>query len=491
MFALQKTHDSAARLAALDRAQAVIEFDLAGTILTANANFLAAVGYTLPEIIGQHHSMFVEPEQAASADYSAFWDRLRAGECQAAQYRRIGKGGREIWIEASYNPMPGRNGKPQKVIKFATDITRQKIEDAVQAGRLAAINKSLAVIAFDLDGTVVEANENFLNAMGYTLPEIVGHHHRQFVEASTAASAEYAAFWEALRTGRYQAGQFKRLAKGGREVWIEASYNPIFDAGGRPYQVVKYATDITAQVTLLSDLRQMIDRNFGQIDAAVLRTDFEAQAGARSAAEGIGSAEAMAAASDQLSASIAEIAASMAKSKAAADQAQEQVEAAGLETKRLSDAAASMTGIVGLIQSIAGQINLLALNATIEAARAGVAGRGFAVVASEVKALAAQAAKATDQINAEIGSVQGASQQVVAALSAITGSMATMRDTVVGTAAAVEEQSAVTRDMSANMQEMMRSVTAIAGNISTMTAAVGDVSGAVATTKEAAHVLAR
>ena len=263
------------------------------------------------------------------------------------------------------------------------------------------------------------------------------------------------------------------------------------NAAGRPYQVVKYATDITAQVILLSELRQMIDRNFGQIDAAVLRTDREAQAGARSAAEGIGSAEAMAAASDQLSASITEIAASMAKSKAAADQAQEQVEAAGLETKRLSDAAAAMTGIVGLIQSIAGQINLLALNATIEAARAGAAGRGFAVVASEVKALAAQAAKATDQINTEIGSVQGASQQVVAALSAITGSMGTMRDTVVGTAAAVEEQSAVTRDMSANMQEMMRSVTAIAGNISTMTAAVADVSGAVATTKEAARVLAR
>ena len=491
MFSSARAVESNAKLVALDRVQAIIEFGLDGTVLSANTNFLSAVGYTLSEIVGRHHSLFVDPIERESAEYRAFWDRLRAGEFQAAQYRRFGKGGREIWIEASYNPVLGRDGKPCKVVKFATDITRQKVEDAARAGRLAAIDKALAVIAFDLDGTVIDANTNFLTAMGYTLPEIVGRHHRQFVDPDFVESDEYAAFWEALRAGSYQAGQFKRLAKGGREVWIEASYNPILDASGRPYQVVKYATEITAQVTLLSDLRQMIDRNFSQIDAAVVRTDREAAAGARSVTEGVSSAEAMAAAAEQLSSSIAEIAGSMARSKAAADRAGKQVEAASLETKRLSDAAAAMTGIVGMIQTIAGQINLLALNATIEAARAGAAGRGFAVVASEVKALAAQAARATDQINAEISSVQSASRQVVGALTAITGSMGTMRDTVVGTAAAVEEQSAVTQDMSMSMQEMMKSVTAIAGNISMMTEAVADVSSAVAITKEAARVLVR
>lgn len=238
MFTAKRTVERDAKLAALDRAQAIIEFDLDGTILTANPNFLAAVGYALPEIVGRHHSLFVDPDHAASQEYHAFWARLRAGEFQASQYRRIAKGGREIWIEASYNPVLGRDGRPVKIIKFATDITRQKAQDAMRAGRIAAIDKSQAVIAFELDGTVIEANENFLDAMGYARSEIVGRHHRQFVDAATAASPDYAAFWERLRGGQFQAGQFKRIAKGGRAVWIEASYNPILDAGGRPYQIV-------------------------------------------------------------------------------------------------------------------------------------------------------------------------------------------------------------------------------------------------------------
>ena len=491
MFASRKTDDGAARLAALDRAQAVIQFGLHGTILTANANFPSAVGYTLPEIAGRHHSLFVEPAHADSVEYRAFWNRLRAGEHQSAQYRRLGKGGREIWIEASYNPMLGRDGRPYKVIKFATDITTQKAEDAARAGRIAAIDKSQAVIAFDLDGTVLDANANFLTAMGYGLDEIVGRHHRQFVDTAMVASPDYAAFWDRLRAGTFQAGQYKRLAKGGREVWIEASYNPIFDTSGRPYQVVKYATDITAQVRLLSDLRGLIEEKFGSIDAAVLRSDREAEEAARAAGAGAGSVQTMAAATEEMSASIAEIATGMAQAKAATGQVQDQTAAAGEATRQMVAAAAAMGGLVDLIRTIASQINLLALNATIEAARAGAAGRGFAVVASEVKALAVQAGGATDRINAEIEGVQAATQRAEAALRAIEGSMGMMRDTVVSAAAAVEEQSAVTRDLSSGMQETARAVAGIAGNVAAITDAVAAVSGAVSATKEAARVLAR
>jgi methyl-accepting chemotaxis protein len=491
MFTPKQVRETAAKLAALDRVQAVIEFDLAGIILTANANFLAAVGYDLHEIIGRHHGLFVDPEYRASAEYKSFWDRLRAGEFQAAQFRRLTKSGHEIWIEASYNPVLGRDGKPYKIVKFATDITERKREDALRAGRLAAIDKSQAVIAFSLDGTVIEVNGNFLKAMGYTADEIVGRHHRQFVDAATAGSAEYGAFWDKLRAGTFQAGQFKRLAKGGREVWIEASYNPILDATGRPYEVVKYATDITAQVALLSDLRRLIDRNFGGIDAAVSRSDHEASSAARAVQTAGTCVQAMAAATEAMSATIANIAAAMKGARSATEHARDQVVSAGEQTERLTETAAAMGGIVGMIQSIASQINLLALNATIEAARAGAAGRGFAVVASEVKALAAQAARATDQIQGEITGVQQATAQVVEALAAIQGSMAMMRDTVADAAAAAEQQGMATHELSVSMQGTARAVAGITGNVAAITAAVAAVSGAVATTKDAARVLAR
>ena len=491
MFAMKTTSEATAKLAALDRVQAVIEFDLSGNILSANPNFLGAVGYDLSEIKGRHHSIFVEPSYKDSAEYRGFWERLRAGEFQAGQYKRLAKGGREIWIEASYNPMLGRDGKPYKVVKFATDITRQKAEDADRAGQIAAVQKAQAVIAFTLDGTILDANANFLSVVGYRLDEIVGQHHRMFVEPGYREGAEYAAFWAMLKQGQYQAAQYKRIAKGGKEVWIQASYNPIFDASGRPYKVVKFATDITDQVKLLADLRTMIDRNFGEIDEAVGRSTQESSAAIDAAQSTAGSVQTMAAAADELAASVAEVSESMAKSQAATDSAFERVSEASEFTRKLSDAANAMTGIVGLINNIASQINLLALNATIESARAGEAGRGFAVVAQEVKNLANQAARATEQINAEINGVQTISTDVVGALESIRGSVEVMRNHVVGTAAAVEEQTAVTRDMSQNMQGAARAVGEISQCIGSISAAVSEVSSAVATTREAARVLAR
>ncbi len=244
--------DYAGQVAAIRKSQAVIEFAMDGTVLDANDNFLKALGYTLDEIKGQHHSMFVEPGYKQSGEYREFWAALNRGEYQAAEYKRIGKGGKEVWIQASYNPIMDLNGKPFKVVKFATDMTEQKLRNADYVGQIAAIGKSQAVIEFKMDGTVLTANDNFLKALGYTLDEIKGRHHSMFVDEAYRQSYEYKEFWAALNRGEYQAAEYKRIGKGGKEVWIQASYNPIMDLNGKPFKVVKYATDTTPQKLALN-----------------------------------------------------------------------------------------------------------------------------------------------------------------------------------------------------------------------------------------------
>jgi len=478
-------------LEALDKSQAVIEFTPEGRILTANSNFLKVLGYELSEIQGQHHSMFVEPAYRDSADYKAFWDRLRSGQFQQAQYKRIGKGGKEVWIEASYNPILSKDGRVVKVVKYATDVTATKMEYADLLGKVTAIQKSQAVIEFNLDGTIITANQNFLTTMGYSLDEIKGRNHSMFVESSMRDSAEYRSFWERLRAGEFQAAQYKRIGKGGREVWIEASYNPIFDLNGKPFKVVKFAIDVTRQVTLLGELKQLIDINFSEIDAAMHQCNAQSNQATMAAGQTSSNVQTVAASSEELAASIVEISQSMTKSQAATDGAFDQVVSAGQATQRLSDAAVAMGGIVGLINNIAGQINLLALNATIESARAGEAGKGFAVVANEVKNLANQAAKATEQITKEIEGVQSISGEVVGALNGIRGSIESVREYVAATASAVEEQSAVTRDMSSNMQSAASAVDEITHNVTGIASAITQAEGAINKTKDAAQVLAR
>jgi len=483
--------DAEAVLAAIDRTQAIIQFDMNGDILDANENFLKAMGYTLGEIKGKHHSMFVDPAYAKSAEYAAFWEELRCGKAHVAQFKRLGKGGREVWIEASYNPVLDAKGRPVKVIKYATDVSEEKARFTDLFGQVEAVGKSQAVISFTLDGTILDANENFLKAMGYTLDEIKGKHHRMFVEPDYAASSEYARFWERLRAGEYQKAQYKRLGKGGREVWIEGSYNPILDPNGKPVKVVKYATDITKQIELLSNLKILIDRNFVEVESAIDRTRSQAENAARDAEATSTNVETVASASEELAASIAEISRSMSQSRMAADSMVDKLASADAASQRLTEAAGAMSSIVELIQTIAGQINLLALNATIESARAGDAGKGFAVVANEVKNLANQAARATEQITGEIGGVQEASSEVVRVIEDIRNGIASVRDYVAATAAAVEEQSAVTRDMSSNMQEASTAVVRINGGIADISAASTQAGHAIAQTKEAAGVLQR
>ena len=251
--------DAQAQAAAIAKSQAVIEFAMDGTIITANQNFLDAIGYRLEEIKGRHHSMFVAPAARESTEYRAFWANLNRGQYQAAEYKRIGKGGREIWIQASYNPIADSSGKPCKVIKFATDITAQKLRSMEDAGMIAAIGRTQAVIEFNLDGTIIMANENFLKAVGYSLPEIQGKHHSMFVEPATRDSAAYRDFWASLSRGQYQSAEYKRIGKGGREVWILASYNPILDEDGKAFKVVKFATDVSAQKLKNADMAGQIE----------------------------------------------------------------------------------------------------------------------------------------------------------------------------------------------------------------------------------------
>lgn len=423
----------AAQASAAGRAQAVIEFNLDGTIVTANENFLNALSYSLGEIRGKHHSMFMPIEERDSAAYREFWASLNRGEYQAAEYKRIGKGGKEVWILASYNPVLDEKGKPFKVVKFATDVTNQKLRNADLSGQIDAIRKSQAVIEFKLDGTIVEANDNFLQALGYSLGEIKGQHHSMFVEHVERTSAEYHEFWTSLNRGQFQAGEYKRIGKGGKEVWIQASYNPIFDLNGKPFKVVKYASDVTSQV--LTRIGNERVRNM---------------------------MESVAAGSEELNASVREISEAMTKSRETALGAVEQVATADAQAQRLSNAAQAMSGIVEMINNITGQINLLALNATIESARAGEAGRGFAVVASEVKSLANQAKQATDKIAQEIGSLNGISADVVNALNSIKQAINSVSEYVTSTAAAVEEQSTVTNEMSSSMQRAAAEAAAIA-----------------------------
>lgn len=245
--------EALAKMKAIDRAQAVIEFELDGTIITANENFLRTVGYSIDEIRGKHHSMFLPESERDTQAYREFWAALIRGELQAAEYRRIGKFGREVWIQGNYSPILDENGKPFKVVKFATDVSAQKRLFADYAGQIGAISKSQAVIEFQLDGTVITANENFLRTFGYSISEIQGQHHRIFVSEAEKSSDAYERFWAALRDGEYRAGEFKRIARDGAEVWIQASYNPIRDLNGRPFKVVKYATDITAQKEIAAD----------------------------------------------------------------------------------------------------------------------------------------------------------------------------------------------------------------------------------------------
>ena len=471
------TTDDSRVLKALDRSQAVIEFKPDGTIVTANQNFLDVMGYSLDQIQGKHHSIFVEPSLAGSPEYKVFWEELGRGEFKSGRYKRIGNGGKEIWIRASYNPVLDSHGRPYKIVKIATDVTAQTMQDADYRGQLQAIGKSQAVIEFNLDGTIITANENFLSTVGYGLSEIQGKHHRMFVEPDYAESAAYTTFWEELGRGEFKSDEFKRVGKGGKEVWIQASYNPILDPSGRPFKVVKYATDTTAAVLRRQEAERvgtLVDEALSKIVQTISSTDEQTNMASSGAVETASTVQAVATAASQFDASSQEIARSMAASQVAVERALEETRGADESTQALANATEAMSGIVEIIQNIAGQINLLALNATIESARAGEAGKGFAVVATEVKNLANQVASAIGQISGEIANVQAVSGDVVTRLKGISDGVGSVQESVTVVASSIEEQAAASREITGNMQNASSAVNDISSSLEQINVSVGE-----------------
>ncbi|PDT13619.1 chemotaxis protein [Rhizobium sp. J15] len=447
MFGLSS--DSKCILDAISKSQAIIEFDLKGNILAANENFCRALGYGLSEIVGKHHSMFCEPAYTATADYREFWARLGRGEYDTGAYKRLAKGNREIWIQASYNPV-FKGGRPFKVVKFAADITVAKRKAVDDAGKLEAMSRSQAVIEFTPTGEILTANENFCNALGYSLAEVTGKHHSMFCDPAYARTEDYANFWKRLARGEFIANEFVRFGKGGRQIWIQAAYNPILDADGKVYKVVKFATDVTERMSAIAllgtALRDLSEGNLTRtVDTAFvpsmeqLRRDFNTAIGdlaetmktigENASAIAAGSREIGASAdtfskrTEQQAASIEETAAALeeitttvndssrradeagrlvAKTKQGAEQSGVVVRNAVAAMGQIEQSSREINNIIGVIDDIAFQTNLLALNAGVEAARAGEAGKGFAVVAQEVRELAQRSAKAAKEIKALI-----------------------------------------------------------------------------------------
>ncbi|WP_127558173.1 methyl-accepting chemotaxis protein [Saccharospirillum alexandrii] len=258
-------------LTAINNTFASIEFKLDGTIVRANALFLETMGYRADEVVGKHHRLFVDPDEANSRQYEDFWKNLRAGKAQTARFERITKDGRKVWLQASYTPIL-KGGKVSRIIKFANDITSQVLRESDYESKVQAILRSQAVIEFDLYGNILDVNENFLAVFGYEKQELVGNHHRLFVDAAYAQSTDYKAFWENLRKGQFQSNEYRRIAKDGSDVWIQATYNPVKDPKGNVLKIIKFASDITADVLKRENFK-LLSLVANETDNSVIITD--------------------------------------------------------------------------------------------------------------------------------------------------------------------------------------------------------------------------
>lgn len=373
--------NQASLLEAIDRSMAVIEFDLNGLILNVNANFLNTMGYRKEQIIGKEHRIFCTTEHVNSSDYLKLWSSLKEGIFVASTFHRVTSDGRSVWLEASYNPVKDLSGNVVKVVKYALDITQKVLSENEAKNKLDAINRSMAVIEFDLKGNILTANQNFLHRMGYNLQELIGKNHRLLCLAETFDNHQYEDFWQRLNKGEFFSGQFKRVDKYGQTVWLEASYNPIYDACGQLWKVVKFASDITARI----EKHEQDSRSAAQAYHISTETQKVTEQGTQVIQE----------AADEMR------------------QISLNIEASSLIVMQLGERSSQISTIINTIRSIADQTNLLALNAAIEAARAGDQGRGFAVVADEVRQLAGRTSRSTSEISEMIQMIQVETKQAI------------------------------------------------------------------------------
>ncbi len=503
--------DAKRTMQALDRSLTIIEYSPDGTVLAANEKFCATAGYAAKEIVGKPHRIFVDREYAESADYREFWAKLRRGESVEQEYKRLGRGGKEVWIKASYQPVANAAGRVVKVVNIMTDVTAAKLQAAENQGRLDAISRAQAMIEFTLDGKIVTANPNFLNLFGYRLEEIQGQRHRMFVDPAYASSPEYQKFWAKLKSGEFVAAEFKRIGKGGREVWIQASYNPIFDLNKQVTKVVKFATDVTGRVAAVNQIATGLSRLAeGDLEQRIptpfipalepLRVDFNASvetleksmaavgAATRAITAGAGEiagatddwsrrSEQQAANLEESAAALEQVTVTVKKSSQGANHARDVVSAAKIDAEKsgavVREAMAAMAAIdksskqigqiIGVIDEIAFQTNLLALNAGVEAARAGDAGPGFAVVASEVRALAQRSAEAAKEIKGLISASTAQVDQGVVlvgqtgeALERIVSQVVEISGSIAEIAASAQEQSTGLEQVNTAVTEMSR-----------------------------------
>lgn len=371
-------------LDAINLSNAVIELKADGTVIRANKNFCDIFGFSESELIGKKHSELCEEDYVKSAEYVAFWRTLRAGQFLQGKFARINKEGEEVWLEATYNPVFNEDGSIAKIIKLASNITKEVQENNRRVALIDSIEKSMAIIEFNLKGEVIRANKNFFDTFKYSEQEIVGQHHRRFCKTDYVHSDDYKEFWDRLRSGEFFRGQFERINKFGEVVWLEATYNPVFDGNGKIISVVKVASDITSRVRMFNAQKSGTETAY---QVAVETKEI----------------------SDSGAETILNTANKIKEISILFDKAVKLGDALGQETQ-------SITKIVNTINSIADQTNLLALNAAIEAARAGENGRGFSVVADEVRKLAEKTTTSTKEIKTMISDIQNKTTSVTGSI---------------------------------------------------------------------------
>jgi methyl-accepting chemotaxis protein len=476
LFSFLKSKEEKEQLISMNTHFAIISFKSDGTIINANQNFLNAMGYNINEIQGKHHKIFCDSVLASSQKYADFWNNLNKGIVQTSEFKRIKKNGESIFLQASYTPIKDSNGKVFEVIKFAQDITKKKLESLYYSGQVEAIGKSQAVIEFDMDGTIIKVNDNFLNALDYELNDVVGKKHSIFCEESYKNSNEYQKFWEKLNTGKHDSGEYLRIGKNGKKVWIQATYNPIMDIDNKPIRVIKYATDITGRKNMIFDIEKNVQKLTKSLDY-LLNASESMSKSAQNTMNGskevsVSTIQINQAVSDvsekieNMLSSITTIATSSEKGEKIAVEAQGQSKSTTAAIIKLNEESTKIGDTVNIITQIAFQTNILSLNAAVEAATAGEAGKGFAVVAAEVRNLANRSNDAAKAITDAITLIQSLVKNSLESINNIDKTIQEITTMSVSISNSIQNQQIISNELASTTLEVSQGVNEITRTMS-------------------------